>query len=132
MVEAPVAIIHKIKKRTISKRACFVHKASSVHSMSNTPTNNSLCTVPYGNLKVPFSDPMWYRGAISPYYRDSHAILRDKVRQFCEKEIRPFADEWEEKEDYPREIHETAYKAGIFGYDCEDALIEPINRKVVY
>jgi hypothetical protein len=45
----------------------------------------SLCITPYGNTKIPFSDPAWYRGAESPYYRESHAQLRDKVQSMKKK-----------------------------------------------
>ena len=27
----------------------------------------------------------------------------------------PFIDKWEAKEDFPKELHEKAYKAGIYG-----------------
>jgi len=30
-----------------------------------------------------------------------------------EKEIRPFVSEWDEKGDYPKELHDKAYKAGL-------------------
>lgn len=39
-----------------------------------------------------------------------------QVRQFVEKEVRPHIEEWEEMQDYPRELHEKAYAAGVYGY----------------
>jgi acyl-CoA dehydrogenase len=41
--------------------------------------------------------------------------FRSKVREFVEKEIAPNVDEWEDAQDYPKELHEKAYKAGVFG-----------------
>jgi len=61
-------------------------------------------------------EPMWYQGFASPYYKQSHIELRDKIRNFVEKEIKPFQDDWIKKgERYPKELHEKAYKAGIAG-----------------
>jgi alkylation response protein AidB-like acyl-CoA dehydrogenase len=77
--------------------------------------SRELAKIPYGNLKIPYSDPAWYRGSPSPHYNDSHVALRDKVRKFVEKEVRPFVEEWEEMQDYPRELHEKAYAVGVYG-----------------
>lgn len=41
--------------------------------------SRELCKIPYGNLKVPYADPAWYRGVPSPYYNDTHVVVRDKV-----------------------------------------------------
>jgi acyl-CoA dehydrogenase len=35
------------------------------------------------------------------------------VREFVEKELMPNVHEWDEAGDYPMELHEKAYKAGI-------------------
>jgi alkylation response protein AidB-like acyl-CoA dehydrogenase len=64
---------------------------------------------------LPFTEPAWYLSFNSPYYNDSHRAWRDKVRHFVETELMPYAEEWEIKQDYPRELHEKAYKAGIYG-----------------
>ena len=51
---------------------------------------------PFGS-KVPFAEPGWYRGIASPFYNESHALLREKVRNFVDKELIPFVDQWEEQ-----------------------------------
>ena len=65
--------------------------------------------------KTPFSEPNWYHRFSSPYYKQTHIEFREKVRQFVETELIPFVDEWDETADYPIELHEKAYKAGIYG-----------------
>ncbi|KAA8907880.1 hypothetical protein TRICI_004887 [Trichomonascus ciferrii] len=51
---------------------------------------------PYGDM-VPYGDPAWYQGYKSPYYDETHAALRAEVREFVEKEIKPYVDDWDEK-----------------------------------
>eukprot|EP01083_Nonionella_stella_P144460 451114_1 len=66
----------------------------------------------YGDL-VPFGDPPWYQGQLSPYYNDSHRRWRQKVRDFTEKEIMPFVSEWEENYAIPTEVYRKAGDAGL-------------------
>ncbi len=54
----------------------------------------------------------YYAGSENPYYNDSHKAFRAKVRAFVDSEIVPHITEWEEKKEYPRSLHEKAYKAG--------------------
>jgi acyl-CoA dehydrogenase len=42
-----------------------------------------------------------------------HAELRAAVRRFARKEIAPFADAWEEANEFPRELYQKAGAAGI-------------------
>jgi alkylation response protein AidB-like acyl-CoA dehydrogenase len=65
--------------------------------------------------QVPYGDPSWYQGAPTPYYTASHVVFRAKMRAFVEKELKPYVDEWDEAGDYPEELREKAYKAGILG-----------------
>eukprot|EP01006_Ploeotia_vitrea_P044163 TRINITY_DN66815_c6_g9_i1.p1 TRINITY_DN66815_c6_g9~~TRINITY_DN66815_c6_g9_i1.p1 ORF type:complete len:525 (-),score=279.30 TRINITY_DN66815_c6_g9_i1:461-1987(-) len=64
---------------------------------------------------VPFGDPYWYQGYRSPYYNESHARFRAKVRAFVDKELMPHVHTWDEQGTYPPDLHERAYKAGIYG-----------------
>eukprot|EP01127_Copromyxa_protea_P010106 TRINITY_DN2435_c0_g1_i1.p1 TRINITY_DN2435_c0_g1~~TRINITY_DN2435_c0_g1_i1.p1 ORF type:complete len:410 (-),score=99.70 TRINITY_DN2435_c0_g1_i1:29-1258(-) len=64
---------------------------------------------------IPYAEPSWYRGFSTPYYNDSHVNFRAKVRDWCEKEIVPNVEEWEENQDYPRDLHRKCYEAGIYG-----------------
>ena len=56
---------------------------------------------PYGDTVIPFAEPAWYRGVPSPYYEPKHAKFRGIVRDFCDKEIMPFCDEWDEAGSFP-------------------------------
>lgn len=47
------------------------------------------------------------------YFDPNHPLIRDSVRRFVEREIRPFVDEWEEAEGFPRELYLKAGAAGI-------------------
>ena len=50
-------------------------------------------------------------------YTEEHRIFRDTVRKFFEKEVTPFADEWEEAGVVPRSIWK---KMGDMGFLCMD------------
>ncbi len=45
-----------------------------------------------------------------------HKMLQESVRSFCQKEMAPIVDEWEERGEFPRDI--LLPKAGQFGYSC--------------
>lgn len=49
------------------------------------------------------------------YFGETSNMVRQTVRKFVEKEVRPFIDEWEEAGTFPREIYEKAGEAGILG-----------------
>ena len=49
------------------------------------------------------------------YFGESHEMLRASVRKFVEREIRPFVDQWEEEESFPRELYKKAGEAGFLG-----------------
>merc|ERR1719384_386540 len=69
---------------------------------------------PSKKLVIPYSEPAFHYSP-SPYYKQTHYDWQAKVRAFVEKEMMPFLDKWEEKEDFPSDLHEKAYKAGIYG-----------------
>ncbi len=46
---------------------------------------------------------------------EEHAALRAQVRRFAEAEIAPHAAEWEENEEFPRELYRKVADAGITG-----------------
>ncbi|KAH8700176.1 putative acyl-CoA dehydrogenase [Talaromyces proteolyticus] len=73
---------------------------------------------PYGDL-IPFADPSWYQGYHSPYYNETHAALRDEVRQWVESEIEPYVTEWDEAKKVPDSIYkqmgERGYLGGLLG-----------------
>jgi len=74
------------------------------------PQSNSFGT------PIAYAEPYWYNGDMkSPYYNETHCEFRQLVRNFIETEVVPNFDEWEKNYDYPREMHEIAYKYGVFG-----------------
>ena len=67
--------------------------------------------------KAPFvyAEPAWYNPeAKSPFYKQTHIDFRNKVRKFVDEEIMPFCHEWDTKGEYPADLREKAYKAGIY------------------
>lgn len=51
----------------------------------------------------------------SIYFSEEHNIFRKTVRDFVKKEIRPYAEAWEEAEIYPREIFKRMGDLGFLG-----------------
>ncbi len=49
------------------------------------------------------------------YFGDEHAMIRQTIRRFVEKEIKPYIDEWEENESIPRELYRKAGDIGLLG-----------------
>ncbi|HMR05829.1 MAG TPA: acyl-CoA dehydrogenase family protein [Polyangiaceae bacterium] len=54
-------------------------------------------------------------------YTEEHDLFRQTVRQFAEKEIAPYADEWEAQKDFPSELFKKAGQLGIFGAHYPEA-----------
>jgi acyl-CoA dehydrogenase len=51
----------------------------------------------------------------SPFYTPEHEAWRAVVRRFVENEIEPFAHEWDEAGETPRELYEKAAAIGLLG-----------------
>lgn len=49
------------------------------------------------------------------YFNDTHRMVRDTVKSFVAREILPFVNDWEEAEEFPRELYRKAAEAGILG-----------------
>jgi acyl-CoA dehydrogenase len=49
----------------------------------------------------------------SPYYTPEHEAFRDVMRRFVAKEITPYADQWDEAEEFPRELYKKASQVGM-------------------
>lgn len=45
----------------------------------------------------------------------THLLLRENATRFAQKEILPFAHEWEEAGSFPRGLYQTAANAGVLG-----------------
>ncbi len=50
-----------------------------------------------------------------PYFTEEHHMLRQTVKQFCQAEIAPHTEEWDEAGIFPREIFKKAADLGLFG-----------------
>ncbi|EOA81690.1 hypothetical protein ACJQWK_10696 [Exserohilum turcicum] len=72
----------------------------------------------YGDL-IPYADPSWYQTYHSPYFNETHAALREEVREWVEEKIMPYVTEWDEAKKIPDEIFqqmgERGYLAGTLG-----------------
>ncbi len=82
---------------------------------------------------------------LEPLFGEEHDAYREAVRMFVDNEINPFAEEWEERRDYPRELFRKAGAAGIFGakfderwggtgpdYAAEAVAIEELSRSLTF
>ncbi|KAL1966427.1 hypothetical protein VTN77DRAFT_4569 [Rasamsonia byssochlamydoides] len=82
------------------------------------PAKSEAALDPFGDL-IPFADPSWYQGYHSPYFNETHAALREEVRQWVESEIEPYVTEWDEAKQVPDHIYkqmgERGYLAGLLG-----------------
>jgi citronellyl-CoA dehydrogenase len=50
-----------------------------------------------------------------PYFTEEHHMFRETVRQFCQAEIAPYTEEWDEAGIFPRELFKKAAALGLFG-----------------
>ena len=51
----------------------------------------------------------------SPFYTAEHDAFRDAMRRFVEKEITPFAHDWDEAGEFPRALYRKAAGIGLLG-----------------
>lgn len=94
--------------------------ATATTQSAATPKKNEWFTGDnevFGDL-APFCEPAWYQDNYSPYYGKVHRYLRAQMREFVEKELLPYAEEWEancEKtgEYVPRDVYRKMGKLGI-------------------
>jgi acyl-CoA dehydrogenase len=52
---------------------------------------------------------------LQEYFGETHRLVRQTVRKFVEKEIKPFVQDWEEQGEFPRDLYRQAGAAGILG-----------------
>jgi acyl-CoA dehydrogenase len=55
------------------------------------------------------------------YFGETHNMVRQTVKKFVEREIKPFVDEWEEQGEFPIELYRKAGDAGILGIGYPEA-----------
>src|ERR1043165_5991590 len=51
----------------------------------------------------------------SPFYTAEHEAFRDVMRRFVTREIEPYAHEWDEAGEFPRELYARASEIGLLG-----------------
>src|ERR1700755_2271655 len=51
----------------------------------------------------------------SPFYTAEHEAFRDVMRRFVDKEIEPYAHEWDEAGEFPRALYAKAAGIGLLG-----------------
>lgn len=49
------------------------------------------------------------------YFGEDHEAVRQTVRKYVERDIKPFVHEWEEAGTFPRELYEKSAQAGLSG-----------------
>jgi acyl-CoA dehydrogenase len=57
--------------------------------------------------------PSSLRPRPSPFYGPEHEAFRETVRRFVAKEIEPFATQWDEAQEFPRELYRKAADIGL-------------------
>ncbi len=55
------------------------------------------------------------------YFTEEHRILRESVRKFVEREIRPHIDRWEDEELFPAELYRRCGEEGFLGLGYPEA-----------
>ena len=50
-----------------------------------------------------------------PYFTQDDHMLRDAVKEFCERELAPHAEEWDQAGIFPREVFKKAGEMGLLG-----------------
>lgn len=48
-------------------------------------------------------------------FTEDHEAYREAIRLFVDRELKPYADRWEEERDFPRELFRRVGEAGFFG-----------------
>lgn len=56
------------------------------------------------------------------FEEEEHQALRAQVRRFAQKEIAPYAHEWEEACEFPRALYQQAARVGLLGITYPDEL----------
>jgi acyl-CoA dehydrogenase len=73
-------------------------------------------------LTLPEESMLERSRASSPFYTAEHETFRDVMRRFVAREIEPFAHEWDEAGEFPRELYAKAADIGLlalgFPEDC--------------
>jgi len=67
------------------------------------------------NVKPARADGFTQKAGCQEYFGRAHDMVRRSVKEFVDKEIVPFVDEWEEKGEFPRALYKKAGDVGLLG-----------------
>ncbi|KAI3648492.1 hypothetical protein MP228_006346 [Amoeboaphelidium protococcarum] len=95
----------------------FVADVGAEEPEESAQAHDDSQSAPFGDL-VPFGDPYWYSDFQSPYYDESHRRVRRIVREFTEKEIMPYCNEWDEAKQVPRQLYIKCAEIGLLAAVC--------------
>lgn len=56
-----------------------------------------------------------------PFYSEEHEALRETVRRFVDKELKPNAEAWDKAGEFPRELYKKAGDVGLLGLGFPEA-----------
>src|SRR6185503_11211837 len=77
---------------------------------------NASLREPNRGIVIPREETMLERTRVqSPFYTDEHEAFREVMRRFVAREIEPFANEWDEAGEFPRELYRKASEIGLLG-----------------
>ena len=62
---------------------------------------------------IPFGDPAYLQGWHSPYFNESHYALRKAIRAYVDSEVAPYAEQWDEDGNIPKQVILKGAKLGI-------------------
>jgi acyl-CoA dehydrogenase len=62
------------------------------------------------------------KSAYQQYFSRAHDMVRRSAREFVQKEIVPYTDEWEEAGEFPRELYQKAGDIGLLGIGYPEEL----------
>ncbi|OAL53605.1 acyl-CoA dehydrogenase NM domain-like protein [Pyrenochaeta sp. DS3sAY3a] len=74
-----------------------------------------------------YSDPLYLTRSASPYYKDSHIRLQKEVREYVDKHITPFCEEWETSGQIPAEVLALHAKLGYAAVSVYPLATEYLN-----
>jgi acyl-CoA dehydrogenase len=57
----------------------------------------------------------------SPFYSPEHEVFRQTLRRFVKREIEPYANEWDEAGEFPRELYKKAAAVGYLALGFPEA-----------
>ncbi|TPX30676.1 hypothetical protein SmJEL517_g05811 [Synchytrium microbalum] len=66
----------------------------------------------FGEL-IPYGDPSWYQGWKSVFYNESHKRLRTYIREVTDRELTPFAFQFENDKQVPRTLYSSFGQRGL-------------------